>query len=325
MDRWTPLVGWPEGLFLPAVVDASRKAGPTRAQSRGRSWLRTSAGRFVPADIDRTVVEQRILEQSVQVPPGGAVTGWAALRLRGARYLDGLAADGSTPLPVPLALPRAGNMRPSPERQVLRGRLDAAEVELAHGVRCTTAVRAVFDEVRRLDDLREAVVVLDMALVACLVTRAEVEELVTRMAGRPGVALLRQALGLASTRSCSPQETRLRLVWVLDAQLPEPLCNWPISDEHGSFLGKPDLLCAELGTYGEYDGKDHRSRQRHRTDVGRAESFLAAGLEGFTVVGGDLQDRGLVVRRMHDAVERARASTRPRRWMIKSGPRPLWP
>ena len=56
---------------------------------------------FVPVDADRGVVEQRVAEESGRLPAGGAVTGWAALRLHGANLLDGTS-DGRTPLPVPL-------------------------------------------------------------------------------------------------------------------------------------------------------------------------------------------------------------------------------
>ena len=40
----------------------------------------------------------------MRLPAVGAVTGWAACRLHGAAFFDGLAPDGVTPLPVPLAV-----------------------------------------------------------------------------------------------------------------------------------------------------------------------------------------------------------------------------
>jgi hypothetical protein len=51
----------------------------------------------------------------------------------------------------------------------------------------------------------------------------------------------------------------MRLIWTLDAQLPPPLCNWPLADLARNYLGRPDLLCPELGIYGEFDGADHRT------------------------------------------------------------------
>jgi hypothetical protein len=62
---------------------------------------------YVPASFDAELPEQRIVEQAVRLR-GGAVTGWAALRLAGAAYFDGLAGDGRTRKPVPLAVGRGG-------------------------------------------------------------------------------------------------------------------------------------------------------------------------------------------------------------------------
>lgn len=324
-DRWTPRCDWPGGLVTPQHLDRKGISGPTPAQARGRHWTRTSAGFYVPAHADRRLVEQRIVEQAVRLPVDGAVTGWAALRMAGGLFFDGLAPDGRTPHPVPLAVPPRFNLAPSLDLALLRASYSEEEVGERHGIRCMAPVRALFDEVRRRGELREAVVAMDMALVACLVTLAEVDDFLHLHRGRPGWRLLQQARLLATCRSASPTETRMRLIWVLDARLPTPLCNWPIADAEGRYLGRPDLLCPALGVYGEYDGKDHRPRARHRQDVGRAEEFLGVGLEGFAVVAGDMDDHSVVVRRMHAAVARAEASSRPRSWMLRSNPKPLWP
>jgi hypothetical protein len=117
----------------------------------------------------------------------------------------------------------------------------------------------------------------------------------------------------------------MRLIWMLDARLPRPLCNWPIADASGCWLGSPDLLCPELAVFGEYDGADHRGQRQHRTDVSRDDLFRRTGLEGFGLVGADLHDIPLAVERMHAAVQRAREADRPRTWLLKDNPRPLWP
>jgi hypothetical protein len=56
----------------------------------------------VPAQVDGSVPEQRILERSVRAPAGGAVTGRAGCRVWGARFFDGLRPDVVTPMPVPI-------------------------------------------------------------------------------------------------------------------------------------------------------------------------------------------------------------------------------
>jgi hypothetical protein len=48
-----------------------------------------SPGFYLPREIDRDVVEQRILEEAMRLPPGGAVTCWAALRMAGGNFFDG--------------------------------------------------------------------------------------------------------------------------------------------------------------------------------------------------------------------------------------------
>jgi hypothetical protein len=44
----------------------------------------------VPASVDGTLPEQRILEQSMRLRSGGAVTGWASCRMHGGAFFDGL-------------------------------------------------------------------------------------------------------------------------------------------------------------------------------------------------------------------------------------------
>ena len=136
-----------------------------------------------------------------------------------------------------------------------------------------------------------------------------------RQVRRPGAGQVRRALALASEHSRSPQETRLRLVWVLDAGLPPPLVNCQVSDLAGGLVGVADLLDVEAGVAGEYDGAAHRSRARHRRDNDRIERFRGVSLETFTVVAGD--DVTTQVARMRAA--RGRAGVAPageRRWVV---------
>jgi len=120
-----------------------------------------------------------------------------------------------------------------------------------------------------------------------------------------GVPLTRDALSLAGDDSRSPKEVDLKLVWVLDAGLAAPLVNQPVFDRRGNLLGYPDLLDPVAGMVGEYDGVDHKDRDRHRRDVAREQCYRDHGLEYFTVVGGDLQDTDLVVKRMLTTRQRA--------------------
>ena len=259
----------------------------------------------------------------MRLPPGGAVTGWASLRLGGGGFFDGLDADGVTPLAVPLVLPPGSDIRRGTGYSVARERLGADELAVLQGVRCTTAMRAVFDEARRRESVRDAVVVVDMALAAGLIDLPGLDHYLSSKKGWPGIRRVLAARQLADGRSLSPQETRMRLIWILDAGLPAPRCNWPVADARGSWIGRPDLLCEELAVVGEFDGADHRSRRRHRSDARREDLFRRAGLESFTLVGADLEDVPLVVGRMRAAVLRAAHSGVPRTWRTRRDPGPV--
>lgn len=323
VSSWTPRCEHPLGLVAPVAVDPAGAIGPTRGQARSRRWRRTHRGYYVAADADPTLPEQRILEASVLLPPGGAVTGWAACRWRGAGYFDGVCPDGRTPQPVPLSIGPSRYVRPRPGVAISRDRLDPGDVETFRGVACVTAARALFDDMRASNDIREAVVAMDMMAAAELTSIQRMRRYCARRRGWNGVPQVRAALDLACEDSLSPAESRMRLVWLLDAALPPPLVNQPVFDRGGRLLGVADLLDAEAGVVGEYDGAAHRGRQRHRRDVRREDLFRRAGLEYFKVVGGDLRDVDLVVDRMLST--RARARFEPpatRDWTLT--PPPGW-
>ena len=309
--RWDPRVTEVPALTRPVRLDNAGKNGPTRGQSRGPGWRQTSHGLYVPGTVSDESVEQRILEQSMRITENGAVTGWAALRLHGGNFFDGLAPDGVTRLPVPIAA-GSGRIRSHPDIDLDRSRLDADEVVVLHGIRCTKTERALHDEMLRLEDPRERVVAVDMAAAAELTSIRRMRTyLVTRRGGRVLIALL----DLADEHSRSPAETRFRLIWVLDAGWPHPLCNRPVYDLDGHHLGTPDLLDPDRGVAGEYDGADHRTAARHTEDVRREDAFRRAGLEYVEAVGADLHHRDRVVARMEAA--RSRAGRMPRAWTIE--------
>lgn len=310
---WDPGCPTARDLVRPVPLDPTGELGPTRARARGLSWRRTTIGFYVPAGVSDQRVEQRILEQAMRLGPTGAVTGWAALRLHRGGFFDGLDRDGVTRLPVSLVL-GTDRRRPHPDVTLSREPLHGEEIVLRQGVRCVGVERAVFDEMRRTGDRREAVVVLDMACAAELTSIKRMRAHLAGRAGWRGVRLVQWALDHASETSRSPAEPRFRLIWEVDAGWPRPLCNRPVQDLEGRLLGVPDLIDDELGIVGEYDGADHRTRRRHRRDVEREAAFRRAGLECVTVVGEDLHEPALVVDRMQAA--RSRAGARPRAWRL---------
>ena len=300
-------------------LDPTGLTGPTRGQAQRGRWRRTSNGWYVPSSVTEDLVEQRVLEQAVRLPPGAAVTGWAAARLHGAAFFDGLGRDGRTRLPVPLVVPRASGLRGLVGSSVAREPLTLNEVGTVAGIPVTCPVRAVFDEMRRVVNPREAVVALDMAAAAELVSLREMTAyLGDRRAWRRSRRVA-WALAVASELSVSPGETRMRLAWVVDAGLPTPLVNQPVWDLQGRLLGIADLLDPDAGLVGEYDGAIHRQAHRHASDVRREDMFRRAGLEYVTVTGPDLADPRRVAERIRHARDRALDGIgRARSWTLRA-------
>lgn len=320
--RWHPHVDRPEDLVTPVRVDPSGRAGPTRHQAAGRRWRQTSAGLHVPIDAPDHV-DQRILEQGSRIRAYGAVTGWAALRWRGARFFEGTAAhgDGVDRLPVPLVT-GGRDLRPDPRVHISKAQLAPDERELVDGIWTAIATRALFDELRRHGNLRQAIVDVEMAIAAKLTRIVEFQDYLSGRNAWTGVGLARDAAAVAGLGCRSPQEVRMALAWMWDAGLPRPLCNAPIFDLEGRLIAIADLLDVAAGCVGEYQGADHKEGEKHRTDVAREQRLRDHGLECFEVVGGDLQDLDLTVKRMVNARDRARFDPEHRRtWTLRQ---PAW-
>jgi len=267
-------------------------------------------------------VEQRILEQASRLPGYGAVTAWASLRWRGGHFFEGRGLDGRI-RPVPLV---GRKLRPDARVTVSQEQLAPSEFAVVGGIPCTTVQRALFDEVRCQASWREAVVAIDMTAAAGLISVKLFGEYVVERSAWTGVPFVRRVLAMATDQSRSPQETRMRLVWILDADLPPPLCNEPVFDLAGRMLGIPDLFDPVAGCVAEYDGVDHKDGRRHQRDVAREKRYRDHGLEYFEVLGGDLHNRPAVVARMRNA--RSRAKFLPAEscaWTLRAPPSYLAP
>lgn len=296
-------------------LDPHGITGPTRGEARSKRWRRISRGWYVDQHARRDLVEQRILEQSCRLGADGAVTGWASLCWRGGGFFDGT--DGVRgALPVPLIVGPASNMRPTDASVLSWEQLAPWEREIVHGIACASSRRSLFDEVRRRNTVRSGVVAVDMALAAGLLAEEEFAEYVSLRPAWTGVPLVRKVLPLVDGGSMSPQESLLRLTWVLDAGLPPPLSNPDLVSEGGTFIGRPDLLDPESGLVGEYDGADHLKEDRRRIDRAREECFRDHGLEVVTVVRGEIGRGNAVAHRIWSAYQRARLSKRPQTWAL---------
>ncbi|NYG56658.1 hypothetical protein [Nocardioides perillae] len=307
---FSPRVDPPPGLVAPRRV-GSGSDQVSRVAARGTAWRRVARGWYVSASAP-DVVEQRIVEQVARCGPGAAVTGWAALRLHGVAYADGTDRQGRA---RPVVVVAAGSRtRDCADVVLVRERLAPDEVVVRQGVRCVRPERALAHEVCRQRDPREAVVLVDMACAAEVTTLDRLRAWLAAHSGLRHRGRLAQALLLADEHSASPQETRLRLLWQLDAHRGRPLTNRQLLDQHGRVLGVADLVDPDHGVVGEYDGAEHRTRARHRRDVHREAAFRAAGLEVVTAVSGDLDRRDRAVSRIDQAY--ARAGSQPRLFVV---------
>lgn len=238
----------------------------------------------MPADTPRTP-EQRAYEVGVRLRPGAALlTGWAALRLAGASYFEGLDEDRRTPLPVPVLMVHEARLR-SPEVVVERTRLPLPRAVSQAGVACVPSELALLHEVRRAVSARRAGVMVDMALAAGVVDLDRLREAARGRRRLPAVASY--ALERACAECRSPKESEMLQVWESVAHFPRPLMNREVRDLSGRVLAVVDLLDVEAGVCGEFNGAAHRSAARQSRDEKRHASLRGVGMETFAVVGSD--------------------------------------
>jgi hypothetical protein len=267
----------------------------------------------VPASLEPTL-EQRILEAASVLPPGGAVTGWAALAWLGASWFDGLSSSGRDQLPVTLAS-CARDIRTQAGFELSQERLDPSEIIVHDGLEVVIPARAVFFEMRYAATQVDAMVAMDMAAFSDLVSLQEEWDYISAHPGWTGVPQAREALPSCDENSWSPWEVRLRDQWTRAAGMPRPRCNLPVFNLNGQLVGTPDLIDVEHGVIGQYEGAVHLVGRQRGVDVQTEHAYRQIGLEPLPVVVNDFRNRGLLVRRIHETY--ARAASRP-------GSRQLW-
>jgi hypothetical protein len=248
-------------------------AGVTHHQVAGPSWTPVLRGVHAPAGTDPTDPLTRILAVVSLMPRGAVIGGWAALHLLGVRDLDGRTGPGGrTLLPVLVCTGPGGGMQRRPGVEIDRSTLLAEDVTEVHGIGLTTAVRSCVDIARR-DGVEEGVVAGDATCRFQVATPREIRAYVASHPGMKGIPAARTASALVDPRAASCPESRLRVVWVLEAGLPVPLVNVEVVDEDGFLLGEADLFDREAAMVGEYDGSHHRDLSQHTADNAREERF----------------------------------------------------
>lgn len=305
------------GVVLPSPIDPTGVDGPTARQAAGPLWTCPFRGWHVPIDAPATV-DQRIVEAAALLPHGGAVTGWAALAWRGARYFSGVGIGGRQ-LPVTLALDNERSIRQQPGVELCEEWLEPGDVLVIDGLPVTTAERSVCRMLRTTKSLEQRVKVLDMAAFNDLCSPGEVEAYARRsLAGRPHVTRIWEAVPLADENSWSPMESLMRCWWIGSGH-PRPLANVPVFELAGRHLVTPDLFDPVAGVAGEYNGPDHVGETPRERDLGREEVYRSLGIEVVTMIGASRASRIGFEQRLRSAYGRATGASG--QWTLEQ---PAW-
>ena len=110
----------------------------------------------------------------------------------------------------------------------------------------------------------------------------------------------------------------MRLIWVLDAGFPRPLCNRAgLRQIRDGTSALRTCSTPIAGVVGEYDGELHLEPSQRWLDRGREEAFRRVGLEYFTMMRGDSTNREVMARRMDETRRRALFRSEPTRdWTL---------
>ena len=254
------------------------------------------------------------MEAAALLPSGGALGGWAAARLLGAKTLDGRGLWGGREEPVLLCL-GSGQICERPGTSMSRSRLAEHDVSLVADIPVTSPLRTTFDGLRLAPRLEDAVAFGDLMLHRRLVDLGQLVAYVSRHSGWKGVALARRALTMLDAGSRNPWESRFRVLWMVDAGMPRPRCNAQLRDAFGDLLGIVDLLDEAAGVVGEFDGGGHREIATHTDDNIREETLEDHGLEVVRATSMDFAHRARTAGRIRRAYGRAARNIHAeRRW-----------
>ena len=192
----------------------------------------------------------------------GVVAGVAASALHGAQWVD-------DDIAVELIW---DNTRPPPGIVARDERLDHDEITTVSCISVTTSARTAYDLGRHLPR-SEAIARLDALMRATPFSIDEVLLLAQRHRRARGLKQLRAVLPLVDGGAASPQETRLRLLFI-DAGFPRPTTQIPVVDGRGRLVRPVDMGWEDFMVAAEYDGDQHRTNRKAYVKDRRALATL---------------------------------------------------
>lgn len=222
------------------------------------------------------------------------VTGVAAAGLYGANWVDAHTT-------IELISPR--HARPQPGLVIRQEAIAPDEVTTVSGIPVVVRARAAFDLGRHLERA-ESIARLDALMRNQVFSAEDVLLLAKRYPGVRGLKRLAGVLPLIDGGAASPQETRLRLLYI-DAGLPRPATQIPVFDGRQA-VRILDLRWERFRVGSEYDGDVHRTdRRSYVKDVRLRPVMERLGWAVDHVIKEDRDD---------EIVERARRSLLSRGW-----------
>ena len=238
----------------------------TKKQLRSSAWVRLRQDVYADAALPLT---HRVLVSAVglSLPAGAGFCG------RSAAVLWGLTDIAAVTDPVEVLLP--AGLRWHPDDGVrIRRTVALQSLQRVGRWWCTSRVDTAVELIRR-GDVDDAVVTLDRLVDAGLVSLIDVRDAVAALPRGRGNAQARRVAELADGFAESPQETRLRLLF-LRAGLPAPVAQYRVFDDDG-LIGRVDFAYPDLRIAIEYDGLWHGERQAFLADRRRLNRMVAAG------------------------------------------------
>lgn len=285
---------------LPAALSGAefryadaRAAGVSKDQLCGRTYRRLHRGVYVerdrPADDERAIRAWMLALPADAALYGATAAAWYGLPVQASQTVQVIVPPGTVPRRRAGLDPHEG--------------LRAGEATVHRGVRITTPERTWLDLSLTLGDT-ELVVVGDAMVRRGLTTPARLVEAAAARRRR-GIVRARSLARLVRDRVDSPQETRLRLILTNDAGLPEPAVNPDVADEHGGWIGRPDLAYEDAKVAIQYEGDVHRiTRKRWRSDIARDEVLGDHGWVVVRVTADDLHSPSRLCDRVRRAIHR---------------------
>jgi hypothetical protein len=262
------------GVVLAAQLEAlaQDRAHLRRLKRKLRPLLRGAWG--AGDDLDPLLVHRAAL----QLLPGLVFRGLTSLSLQGVAV--------EAPDLLQVYVDQSADASDRPELDLSRTGLAELDVIWIEGLPLVSAARAAVDLACALSR-PDGLAVLDAALHAGVVTRAELEGAV-RFRAR-GVVQARALIALADGRAESPPESWVRL-YLHDGGVIAPVPQYEVRSEHGRLVGRLDLAWPAVKLYLEYDGRvAHSGDLAFHRDRRRQNELLALGWVCLRITSQDLR------------------------------------